>query len=71
MGKSHEKKPCYGAVLTSSEMPTQLSIGIKVPQDNVSMMHNINLCNKRKLEQANKRQKKREVDECLSQSSSI
>ena len=26
-------------VLTSSEMSTQLSIGIKVPSDNVSMMH--------------------------------
>ena len=36
-GKISRKR--YGAVLTSSEMSTQLSIGIKVPSDNVSMMH--------------------------------
>ena len=31
----------------------------------------LNLCNTKKLEQANKRQKKREVDECQPQSSSM
>ena len=39
VGKVSRRRPCYGAVLTSSETSMQPLIGVKVPSDNVSMIH--------------------------------
>ena len=71
MGKSQEK------VLLWSGLDKFGDVHVTVDWDKgpigqcVYNARRLNLCNMKKLEQANKRQKTRDVDECLSQSSSM
>ena len=39
VGLVSRRRPCFGADLTRSETSMQPLIGVKVPSDNVSMIH--------------------------------
>ena len=62
VGIVSRRRPCYGADLTSSETSLQPLIGVKVPSDNVSMIHVGWTYQVRR--HWNRPPKKREVNEC-------